>query len=126
MRAQSPFPFIETPTVFWVIGLCAIGTTLLFGTLPAWRAGRSDPGVLLTSRAAVGSRRQIAGRAFVPIQVALSLVLVALAALLSQSISRLRSERTGFELEHVTIQTAPFTHVAQHEDATRGALRHEV
>lgn len=90
--------------VFWVTGLCAVGTTLLFGTLPAWRAGRSDPAVLLNSRTAA-ARRQIAGRAFVPVQVALSLVLVAAATLLSQSLVRIRTERTGFDLNHVTIQT---------------------
>jgi predicted permease len=113
----EPISIHPDSTMFWVTGLCAIGATLLFGTLPAWRAGRSDLGVLLTSRAAVGSRRQIAGRAFVPIQVALSLVLVALAALLSQSLSRIRTERTGFELNHVTIQTAPFYHLKQTGDA---------
>jgi len=103
--------------VFWATGLCAIGTTLLFGTLPAWRAGRSDPGVLLTSRTTAGGRRQIAGRAFVPIQVALSVVLVALASLLSQSLIRIRSERTGFDVNHVTIQTPPFFRLPQKGDA---------
>lgn len=103
--------------VFWVTGLFAIATTLVFGALPAWRAGRSDPGSLLTSRTSAGSRRQIAGRAFVPIQVALSLVLVALAALLSESLIRVRSERTGFELNHVTIQTAPFNQLRQKDNA---------
>jgi predicted permease len=116
---MMPEPIAVTPDsmVFWVSGLCAAGATLLFGTLPAWRAGRADPGMLLTSRAAVGSRRQTAGRAFVPVQVALSLVLVAFAALLSQSLGRIRSERTGFELDHVTIQTAPFQHLKQKGDA---------
>ncbi len=94
--------------VFWVTGLCAVGTTLLFGTLPAWRAGRADPGVLLTSRTTAGSRRRIAGRAFVPLQVALSLVLVTLATLLSQSLTRLQTQDTGFDLNHVTIQNARF------------------
>jgi predicted permease len=94
--------------VFWVTGLCAVFTTLLFGTLPAWRAGCADPAVLLTSRTAAGSRRRIAGRAFVPLQVALSLVLIALAMLLSQSLVRLRSQDTGFDLNHVTIQNARF------------------
>src|SRR5205823_8656312 len=59
-------------TIFLVTALLAVVTTLLFGTLPAWRAGRSDPGILLKSRTTVGGRRQILGRAFVPIQVALS------------------------------------------------------
>jgi predicted permease len=44
---------------------------------------------------------------FVPVQVGLSLVLVALATLLSQSVVKLRSEYTGFDLDHVTIQTSP-------------------
>ncbi|MGH9665861.1 MAG: FtsX-like permease family protein, partial [Bryobacteraceae bacterium] len=104
-------------TVFLVTGLCAVVTTLLFGTLPAWRTGQADPGSLLKSRTSAGGRRQIAGRAFVPAQVALSLVLVALAALLSQSIVRIRSERTGFELNHVTIQTPPFHTLPQKGDA---------
>ena len=54
------------------------------------------------------AQRPIAGRGFVAVQVALSVVLVVLAALLSQSLMRLQHERTGFELDHVTIQTAPF------------------
>ena len=59
----------------------------------------------MTSRAA--AQRATAGRGFVAIQVALSLVLVTLAALLSQSMLRLQNEPTGFDLDHVTIQTAP-------------------
>jgi predicted permease len=104
--------------VFWVTGLCAIFTTLLFGTLPAWRAGRADPGVLLTFRTTAGSRRRIAGRAFVPLQVALSLVLVTLATLLSQSLIRLQSQDTGFDLNHVTIQTPHVSLVPYQGDAS--------
>jgi predicted permease len=92
--------------VFWVTALFAVATTLLFGTLPAWRATRTDPGTLLKTRTAVGGRRQIAGRMLVPVQVALSLVLVVLASLLSESVIKLRNEQTGFDLDHVTIQTS--------------------
>ena len=101
--------------VFWITGACAVATTLLFGALPAWRAGRSDPGVLLTTRTAGGSRRQMAGRAFVPVQVALSLILVAPRC--SQSLNRLHNDRTGFEVDHVTIQTARFNLLPQKGDA---------
>jgi putative ABC transport system permease protein len=94
-------------TMFWISMLFAVITTLLFGTLPAWRAARTDPGLLLKSRTGMGGRRQIAGRMFVPVQVGLSLVLVAMATLLSQSVVKLRSENTGFDLDHVTIQTSP-------------------
>src|ERR1700743_3137445 len=91
----------------WVSVIFAVVTTLLFGTLPGWRAARTDPGLLLKSRTGMGGRRQIAGRMFVPIQVGLSLVLVVLATLLSQSVVKLRSEKTGFDLDHVTIHASP-------------------
>lgn len=95
-------------TVFAVTGLSAVLTTFLFGTLPAWRTGSADPGNLLKSRTAAGARRRILGRALIPLQVALSFVLVSIATLLSQSLIRLQTEQTGFDLDHVTIQTAPF------------------
>jgi predicted permease len=95
-------------TVFAVTGVSAVLTTLLFGTLPAWRAGAADPGNLLKSRTAGAARRRILGRAFIPLQVALSFALVSIATFLSQSLIRLETERTGFDLNHVTIQTPPF------------------
>jgi predicted permease len=103
----EPISVHPDKTVFWVTALFAVLTTLLFGIFPAWRAARTDPGTLLKSRTSVGGRRQIAGRMLVPIQVALSLVLVVLASLLSQSVIKLRGERMGFDLDHVTIQTSP-------------------
>lgn len=100
-------------TVFLVTGLLAVATTLFFGTVPAWRAGQADTGILLRSRKALGGPRHVAGRAFVPIQVALSVALFALAILLSQSLAHLRSEHTGFDMDHVTIQTPPFDELPQ-------------
>ena len=102
--------------VFLVTGALAVVTTLLFGTVPGLRAGCSDPGTLLASRGAPASRTHIAGRAFIPAQVALSLMLVAVATLLSQSLIRLRSEHTGFAANHVTIQTPPFHKLSQHAE----------
>jgi predicted permease len=104
-------------SIFWMTGLFAVLTTLLSGTLPAWRAARTDPGLLLKARNTLGGRRRIAGRMFVPIQVAMSLVLVALAMLLSQSVIKLRNENTGFDLDHVTIQTSPLYVLPQKGDA---------
>jgi predicted permease len=104
-------------TIFLATGLLAIMTTLFFGTLPAWKAGRSDPAILLKSRTTLGGRRHIAGRAFVPVQVALSVVLVVLAALLSQSLVRMRSQNPGFDLNHVTIQTPPLHQLGLKADA---------
>ncbi|MGH9675118.1 MAG: FtsX-like permease family protein, partial [Bryobacteraceae bacterium] len=59
------------------------------------------------SRTASGAR-QIAGRLFIPLQVGLALVLVVLASCFSQTLNRLRTENTGFDVDRVTIQTAPF------------------
>jgi len=103
----EPMSVHPNKAIFWITVVFAVATTLLFGTLPAWRAAHTDPGLLLKSQTNVGLRRHMAGRLFVPVQVALSLVLVVLASLLSQSVIKLRSERTGFDLDHVTIQTSP-------------------
>lgn len=94
-------------SIFWITLSFAVLTALLCGTVPAWRASRTDPGVLLKSRSSIGARRQIAGWTFVPIQLALSLVLAAVASLLSLSVVKLRTEQTGFDLDHVTIQNSP-------------------
>jgi predicted permease len=111
-------PFFRTPmqgqgmliepdrTVFLVTALSAIGTTLFFGALPAWRAARSNPASVMKSRSNAG--QPTAGRSLVALQVALSLVLAVVAALLSQSLLRLQNEPTGFALDQVTIQTGPF------------------
>jgi predicted permease len=93
--------------IFWMTLAFAVLTTLLCGTLPAWKASRTDPGTLLKSRSTMGGRKKIAGRMFVPIQVGLSLVLVAMSSLLSVSVVKLRAEQTGFDLDHVTIQNSP-------------------
>jgi predicted permease len=106
---------IEPDRAVFVVTACsAVFTTLFFGVLPAWKAGRSDPGSLLKARTSV--QRQIGGRMFVVIQVSLSLVLVAVATLLSQSLVRIRGEHTGFDVDQVTIQTPPFSMLRQAPD----------
>lgn len=112
-------------TVFVATGFFAVLTTLLFGTLPAWRAGAADPAYLLKSRGAGGGRRQILGRSFIPLQVGLSFALVSIAVLLSQSLIRLETEQTGFDLDHVTIQTAPF-HLLNLTEEARMELYHQM
>ncbi len=102
-------------TIFLVTAGLAVGTTLFFGLVPAWRAGRANPGSLLKAR--TSAQRQLAGRGFVAVQVGVSLVLVVLATLLSQSLGKLRGEQTGFEVDHVTIQTPPFHLLPQKGDA---------
>ena len=102
-------------TVFVVTAALAVVTTLFFGLWPAWSAGATNPGTLLKTRSA--ARPRTAGRGLVALQVALCLVLVVSATLLSRSLVRLRGERTGFDLDHVTIQTAPFHLLPQKGEA---------
>jgi predicted permease len=115
--AQEALIIHPDSMLFLASAALAILSTLLFGTLPAWRAGRSDPGSLLKSRSSLGARRQAAGRAFVPVQVALSLVLVTVAGLLSQSLIRIRSQHAGFALEHITLTTPILQKLPQKGDA---------
>ena len=98
-------------TVFAVSAGLAVLTTLFFGLWPAWRAGASNPGALLKSR--LTAQRGRSGRGLVAIQLALSVMLVVSAILLSRSLVRLRGEPTGFDLDHVTIQTPPFNRLPQ-------------
>lgn len=94
--------------VFWVTALTAGATTILFGTVPALRAAGSDPGWALASRRIGVLPRNLGSRALISVQVALSLVLVAIATLLSQSLVLMRGQHTGFNVDRVTIQTPPF------------------
>ncbi|HWF47433.1 MAG TPA: ABC transporter permease [Bryobacteraceae bacterium] len=105
----QPMEITPDRSILFFAGALAILTTLASGVLPAWRAGHANPGELLKARTTLGGKQHIAGRAFVPIQVALSLILVVLASLLSQSVLKLRSEHTGFDTDHVTIQTSPLS-----------------
>jgi predicted permease len=107
-NAQEGLSVRPDAMVFGISAIFAVVSTLAFGTLPAWRAGRSDPGSLMKSRNTLGVRKQILGRAFVPVQVALSLILVAVAGLLSQSLIRIRSEHAGFDVNHITLTTPQF------------------
>ncbi|MFN7935385.1 MAG: ABC transporter permease [Bryobacteraceae bacterium] len=93
--------------ILTVTATLAIATTLLFGLTPAWDAGRSQPGELLRTRTSTAARRHWLGRGLILVEVALSFLLVSVAGLLSGSLSRLQEEKTGFSLDHVTIQTPP-------------------
>ncbi|MGH9409299.1 MAG: ABC transporter permease [Vicinamibacterales bacterium] len=77
----------------------AAATALLFGTLPALRAARVDPGDALKTegRAIVGESRFGAGSLLVVGQVALSLVLVVGAGLFMRTFAAISNVHLGFE-----------------------------
>jgi putative ABC transport system permease protein len=90
------------------IGVSAL-TMLLFGVLPALRAGRVDVQTVLQQAAKPGmsSGHRTVRRLLVTVEVALSVVLLTGAALLAETLWRMQHDRLGFEPEHVMSISIP-------------------
>jgi predicted permease len=87
--------------------LC-LSTGILFGIVPARRAGRVSPVSVLGGRSAGSDRRSGLSRTLVISQVALSLVLLTGAGLFLQTLRNLSGQDLGFDREHVLlVWTAP-------------------
>ena len=87
------------PTVFAFTLLCALGTGLVFGALPAWSASRSDAAAALKeagTRTTAGRRTAGLRAALVVIEIALAVMLLSTAGLLVKSFARLQQENPGF------------------------------
>ena len=90
-------------TVLAFAAVLAIGTTLIFGMVPAWQMSRADAGDALKDGARGGSTgaRARVRRALVVCQVALAVVLLVGAGLLLKSFGRLLSVPGGFDPDQV-------------------------
>ena len=107
--------FLDMPTDWRVIGFVtglAVLTTILFGLMPALRAGSVPPGSVLKT----GGRGMTAGREhfrlqriLVAAQVALSLVLLAGALLFARSLENLMTRPLGFQQSGVLVANIDFT-----------------
>jgi predicted permease len=86
--------------------LVTVLTGLLFGLVPAWKASRLDLNEVLkaSSAAIAGTLSRRAGKILVVAEVALSLVLLAGAGLLIESVDRLGSAPLGFEPDHLLVE----------------------
>jgi predicted permease len=80
-------------------------TALLFGLVPAWRAARLDvtPLGLQSARSSSMAVRSRLGKALVIVQVAVSLVLVIGAGLLTRSLAGLKNFYPGFNKDNVLL-----------------------
>ena len=99
-RGARVMPVSTSPSlpVLGFTFLVSLLTGIIFGVGPAWMASRSDP-----AQALHGAGRSTRDRSAMPqkllviLQAALSLVLLALAGLLTQSLRNLKNQQYGFE-----------------------------
>jgi putative ABC transport system permease protein len=94
--------------VFGIALLVSLATALLFGGLPALRAGRIDLQSVL-QRAARGTTggHQFLRRTLVGVEVALSVILLCGATLLLETLWHLQYDHLGFQPEHVLTVSVP-------------------
>lgn len=122
---NRPFRFelgFTDPRVALFAVLLAIATALLLGVVPMWHASRADLQSAMrdSSRALAsgGSRRRVS-RLLLVSQVALSLVLLVAAGLLSSSLGQLRAVVMGFDAEHVLLGRLNLPMAGLGEERTR-------
>ncbi len=99
------------PATLLVTGGCAVLCALLFGMAPAWLASRASLEPALRRRG--GSPLLRKGSIFVPLQIALTLVLVVAATALSATVRNLRTTHLGFETGGVFFVPADFERLPQ-------------
>jgi predicted permease len=93
---------IDITVLLYTIGL-SLGTTLLFGLIPAWRISNVDPTSGMGSTRVLGGNRMRLGSTVVVIQMGLSLLLVVFAGLLIQSLVNLKLTNPGFDTEKLLV-----------------------
>jgi len=98
---------LSLPALLFMAGV-SMATALLFGLAPAWRLSRVNLNDALKSggRGGVaGGGRSRAVRVLVAVEMALSVILLAQAVLLMQSVLRMGGERLGFQPERLYTMT---------------------
>jgi predicted permease len=100
--------------LLFTLGIAGL-TVILSGVWPAWRASKVDPARDIkegeTSIAGRGTPR--AGAWLVPVQIAFSLVIVIMAALMGSTVARLIAVDPGFSTRGITFLGADFSPRAQ-------------
>jgi predicted permease len=115
------------PTVLCVTVACAVFCAVLFGMAPGWTASHMSVEMALRSS---NPRASVAGAGlrnfFVPFQVALSLTLVVVAALLGTTVTRLLTEESGYRTDNVIFALTDFLRVPQKGEALVALYRRMV
>jgi len=113
-EAESSLSSRPDFAVLSVTAGCALLCALLFGMAPAWIASHvSVEAALRGSHRGATSGNAGARRFFVPFQVALSLALVVVAALLGSTVVHLRTQDSGYRTQNVMFILTDFNRVPQ-------------
>ena len=96
LPVNEPDIRLDMPVLLFALGVSMV-TGLLFGLAPAWKASRTDITEMLRSRIGGGLRQGITRSTLVVVQLALSLVLLATAGLLTRSLQALQRVDPGFD-----------------------------
>ena len=95
-----PISASPSPLVLAFAFLLSLVTGIVFGAAPAWIASHSDPADALRGAGrSTRDRSSLVRRSLVVLQVALSLVLLAAAGLLTKSLRNLHEQQFGFETQ---------------------------
>ncbi len=103
----------------------SIGTSLLFGMLPALAIFRMDPAAVLGQRTVAGSRGSRARQILIASEVALTVILLAGSGLLIRSLIHLQNLPPGFDAHNVLTAQASLDQANYHDPARFAALMRE-
>jgi len=97
----SPMPSLPVLGFTFILSLI---TGIVFGTVPAWLASRADPaGALRSAARSTSGRPTLPQKSLVVIQAALSLVLLAGAGLMVQTLRNLQNQQFGFATQGTVV-----------------------
>ncbi|HEX3473064.1 MAG TPA: ABC transporter permease, partial [Silvibacterium sp.] len=114
-QAAESFSVRPDLATLLVTGGFAVLCALLFGLAPAWLASHVsiEPALRRSGQNLPPGRKILVHRIFVPVQVALTLALVVVAAMLSATVVNLRMARAGFRTENVLFARTDFERLQQ-------------
>lgn len=114
-EAAAALPVRPDLATLAITGGCAVVCALLFGLAPGWLASHIsiEPALRRSAQNVAAGRSAVVQRIFVPVQVALTLALVVVAAMMSATVSHLRAEHLGFRVDNILLIPADFERLPQ-------------
>ena len=114
-EAAAAIPVQPDLATLLITGGCAVLCALLFGLAPGWLASHVsiEPALRRSSQNTAAGRSALVQRIFVPVQVALTLVLVVVAVMMSATVKHLRTAPLGFSVDNILLVPSDFERLPQ-------------